>query len=91
MNNNLNNLLCCQKKLINILKEFNKICINHNISYFCFERTLTGIIKNNGWLEFSIDIDVAMSNYDYNIFNVLAFFFSLFYAIVLHYFLSNFI
>ena len=68
MNNNMDNLLCCQKKLINILKEFNKICINHNISYFCFERTLTGIIKNNGWLEFSIDIDVAMSNYDYNIF-----------------------
>lgn len=68
MNNNLNNLLCCQKKLINIFKEFDKVCVAHNISYFCFERTLTGIIKNNGWLDFGIDIDIAMNNNDYKIF-----------------------
>ena len=54
-----NKILCCQTKLTNIFKDFEKVCMNHNISYFCFDSTLTGIIKNQGFLENCIDIDIA--------------------------------
>lgn len=55
-----------QKIMTNMLKEFDSICRNNGLKYWCVGGTLIGAVRNNGWIPHDGDIDVAMLEYDYD-------------------------
>ena len=56
-----------QKKMTDMLKEFDKICRDHNLKYWCVGGTLIGAVRHKGWIPYDADIDVAMVESDYKI------------------------
>lgn len=56
-----------QKKMTDMLKEFDKICRYHNLKYWCVGGTLIGAVRHKGWIPHDADIDVAMVESDYKI------------------------
>jgi phosphorylcholine metabolism protein LicD len=52
--------------MTNMLKEFDQICRNHNLKYWCIGGTLIGVIRHQGWIPWDGDIDVGMFKNDYN-------------------------
>ena len=54
-----------QKKMTNMLREFDRICRKHKLEYWCVDGTLLGIIRHTGWIPYDGDIDVAMMKTDY--------------------------
>tara|TARA_Y100000590_G_scaffold1649_1_gene2061 strand:- start:17363 stop:18106 length:744 start_codon:yes stop_codon:yes gene_type:complete len=62
---NIKNLKLGQKKLTNLLREFDRICRKHNIDYWCDGGTLLGVVRHKGWIPWDGDIDIALSEKDY--------------------------
>lgn len=54
-----------QKIMTDMLREFDRICRNNNLNYWCVGGTLIGSIRHKGWIPHDADIDVAMLEYDY--------------------------
>ena len=54
-----------QKKMTNMLKEFNRICRKHNIRYFVVGGTCLGALLYNGWIPWDSDIDLEIFSEDY--------------------------
>lgn len=61
-----------QKKLTNILKEFDKICRSNSLKYWALDGVLHGAINNNKWLPNDYTITVGMLSSDYLLFRDLA-------------------
>lgn len=48
-----------------MLREFDNICRNNNLKYWCVCGTLIGVVRHKGWIPFDADIDIAMLEKDY--------------------------
>jgi phosphorylcholine metabolism protein LicD len=64
----MTDLQIAQKKLTNILNSFHNICCKYNLKYWCLGGTLVGAVRNNGFIPWDGDVDVAMLSSDYEIF-----------------------
>ena len=54
-----------QKAALKVLKEFQRICKIHNLSYFAIGGTCIGAVRHKGFIPWDDDIDVAMPYEDY--------------------------
>lgn len=50
---------------LKILTEFDRICREHNLSYFLFAGTLLGAVRHGGFVPWDDDVDVIMPRQDY--------------------------
>ena len=50
---------------LNLLKDFVNVCESHGLLYYAFYGTLLGIQRNEGYLPWDDDVDVAMPLDDY--------------------------
>ena len=69
LNDNLEIISCCNKKLQNsildIFKTIKMICEKHNIRYFAIGGTCIGAVRHKGFIPWDDDLDIAMPNDDY--------------------------
>ena len=56
-----------QKRMTNMLREFDRICRKYNLKYWCTGGTLIGTLRHKGWIPWDADMDVAMLDTDYAI------------------------
>ena len=54
-----------QKRLLHILREFDRICKKHNISYMLFAGSTIGAARHKGFIPWDDDVDVAMLRSEY--------------------------
>lgn len=59
------NLIDIQKVELQILEQVKTICDKHNLKYFADSGTLLGIVRNNKFIPWDNDIDLAMLRSDY--------------------------
>lgn len=52
--------------IVDVLREFIKICDEHGLSYFCGGGTAIGAVRHHGIIPWDDDIDVFMPRPDYN-------------------------
>ncbi len=60
-------LLQLQDSLYRMLIEFDKICTEHNLTYYISSGTLLGAIRHGGFIPWDDDIDIEMPRKDYEI------------------------
>lgn len=54
-----------QSIMTKMLKDFDSICRDNNIKYWCGAGTLLGIKRHKGWIPYDGDIDIAMTIDEY--------------------------
>lgn len=54
-----------QQVQLELLREFQKVCNDYNLSYYAFYGTLTGAVRHQGFIPWDDDIDVVMFRKDY--------------------------
>lgn len=62
---NIKNLKEGQKKMSNMLKEFDRICRKYNIKYFLIGGSLIGALAYKGWIPWDGDVDLEICEEDY--------------------------
>lgn len=57
-----------QSSILDIFKEFQRVCTENNLRYYAIGGTCLGAIRHNGFIPWDDDLDVAMPLEDYQIF-----------------------
>lgn len=52
---------------LELLKMLTEVCQKYNLQYFAIYGTLLGVVRNEGYIPWDDDIDIAMPRKDYNI------------------------
>jgi len=68
----MESIILAQKKLTNILREFDKLCRSNNLKYWALDSILRGAVINSKWLPYDYTINVGMLKSDYLIFREIA-------------------
>ena len=55
-----------QKAILDVFREFEKICERHGLRYFAIGGTALGAVRHRGFIPWDDDMDVAMPREDYN-------------------------
>ncbi len=56
-----------QQRILPILKTFDQVCKEHNLTYYLWAGTQLGAVRHAGFIPWDDDADVAMPRKDYNI------------------------
>lgn len=59
------NLKIIQKKGVELLKEFLRVCHQYNLRYYIISGTLLGAVRHQGFIPWDDDIDIGMPREDY--------------------------
>lgn len=54
-----------QLRLLEIAKAFDKVCKEHNLSYYMLDGTLLGAVREKGFIPWDDDMDIGMPRADY--------------------------
>lgn len=67
MENKINDvsLKSIQLKILDVLKEFQRVCKKYNLQYYAIGGTCIGAVRHNGFIPWDDDIDVVMPYDDY--------------------------
>ncbi len=57
-----------QLRELDMLKEIDKICQRHNLTYFALGGTLLGAVRHHGFIPWDDDLDIAFKRADYELF-----------------------
>lgn len=57
---------CAWAASLKVLKEVERICRKHGLQYFAYWGTLLGAVRDQGYVPWDDDIDIAMKREDYN-------------------------
>lgn len=63
----IDNITRLREVQLELLEEFIKVCKEHDLKYYAFFGTLLGSVRNEGYLPWDDDIDVAMPQEDYSL------------------------
>ena len=56
-----------QKYILDILLAIDKVCREHNLTYYLIAGTMLGAVRHKGFVPWDDDADVALPRKDYNI------------------------
>lgn len=65
---NIKQLKLGQKKMSNMLKEFDRICKKYNFRYFLVGGSAIGVLLYKGWIPWDSDVDLEIHEDDYKTF-----------------------
>lgn len=54
-----------QSILLNLFKEFKRVCSKHNVKYLANRRTLIGAARHHGFIPWDDDMDISMMYDDF--------------------------
>jgi len=57
-----------KQRMLEMLKDFDQFCNDHDLSYFLTGGTLLGAVRHKGYIPWDDDIDVGMPRHDYETF-----------------------
>ena len=61
----LNNITKLREVQLDLLKEFSRVCDEHDLKWYVFFGTLLGTVRGEGYLPWDDDLDVVMPQEDY--------------------------
>ena len=70
-NKELANLKRGQNIITDMLREFDTICRNNNLKYWCVGGTLIGAVRHKGWIPHDANVDIGILSSDYQILKII--------------------
>ena len=54
--------------ILQILLTVDRVCIEHNVKYYCWAGTMLGAVRHKGFIPWDDDMDICMPRPDYDLF-----------------------